>query len=181
MDSSIRFGIYKPKRAQARPAAIEAHAGLVRAIMMADDLLVSGPYPLNLALGSLGALEQLGAALDNAPAFTSLFRGLLARDSGDTPAAEAALQQALAYDPQLTLAWRALAVIALAQGSITACVAACQSGLTTAPHDEPILTLLMGAYLRGNQRNQAADVAGQIAQNRGGTWTAEAVLREIGF
>jgi Tfp pilus assembly protein PilF len=164
----------------ALPGSAQAHAGFVRAVMATEDLLTAGPHTLRMLLASVAALDSLGAPLDQGAALAALFRGLLARDAGDTAAAEAELRQALAHDGRLVAAWRALAALALTRGEIDECLGACRSALGLDPRDEQALTMMMGAYLRARQRNHAREAAAQIALLRGGGATADAILREVG-
>jgi hypothetical protein len=56
---------------------------------------------------------------------------------------------------------------------------ACRRALACEPRNERTLLMLVGACLRSGQTRQAHEAAGQLAALRGGSWTAESVLREV--
>lgn len=157
-----------------------AHQAYVQALLTADDPLALGGYALRMALRSLEALQAQRASTTAHTALISLCRGLLARDEGDTARARTELQYAVALDAQLAPAWRGLAALALGRSDLADAVACCQRALAGDPRDERALVMLCAAYLRGRQRNQAREIAVQIAALRGTDDTANTILHELG-
>lgn len=164
----------------ALPDSAEAHAGMVRAILASGDPLDLGPHLLRELLRSVEQLTRLGAPLSNGDALAALARGLLARDAGDATEAEAQLRDACQRDARLSAAWRGLAALALSRGASDAAINACRRALAVNASDERALLMMAGACLQARQRAQARDVATHLAGLRGGEWTADAVLEEIG-
>jgi tetratricopeptide (TPR) repeat protein len=164
----------------ALPRSAEAHQAYARALLASDDPLALGAHALRQALRSFEALAELGVSEQGLAARAALCRGLLARDYGETAEAAAELQRAADLDGQLAPAWRGLAALALSAGKLEAGVGYCQRALALDPRDEPALLMLASAYLRARQRSQAREVAAQLAAQRGESWTADAVLRELG-
>ena len=179
----------------ALPRSAQAHAAYAQAILLSDDPLALGGHALRQVLNSLEALEQLGVEDAHNPvesgsidelsgnqrqALAALCRGLLARDQGDAPTAEAELQHAASLDSQLGPAWRGLAALALARRATEDALGYCGRALAIDPRDERALTLAVGACLRAGKRTDAREFARQIAALRGEDWSAEAVLDELG-
>ncbi len=164
---------------KALPQSAEAHSALVQAQLAADDPLALGGHALRLLLRSLDALDAQGRPLPNSPALRALCQGLLARDAGDGAAAEAAFQEAARQDSQLEAAWRGLAALALGRGAVEEGLGYSRRALAQNPRDERVLLMMAGACLRARRRQEAYEVAAQIAAVRGQPWTAERVLREL--
>ncbi|HEU4329257.1 MAG TPA: molecular chaperone DnaJ [Roseiflexaceae bacterium] len=161
------------------PQSAEGHSALVRAQLAADDPLALGGHALRQLLRSLDALDALGRPLPNSPALRALCQGLLARDADDRAAAEAGFQEAVRQDSQLEAAWRGLAALALGRGAVEEGLGYSRRALALNPRDERVLLMMAAACLRARRRQEAYEVAAQIAAVRGQPWTAERVLREL--
>ncbi|GAB4199479.1 MAG: hypothetical protein OHK0022_19730 [Roseiflexaceae bacterium] len=164
---------------KALPQSAEGHSAFVQAQLAADDPLALGGHALRQLLKSLDALDVLGRPLPNSPALRALCQGLLARDADNRPAAEAAFHDAIRQDGRLEAAWRGLAALALGRGAIDEGLDYSRRALALNPRDERVLLMMAGALLRARRRQQAHEVAAQIATVRGEPWTAERVLREL--
>jgi Tfp pilus assembly protein PilF len=162
------------------PRSPEAHAAYAQAILDSDDPLALGSHMLRQALHSLDTLELLRAADPSGPALAALCRGLLARDAGDSMTAQVELTRAATLNRQLAAAWRGLAALALARRATDEALGYCGRALAIDRRDERALTLAVGACLHAGKRANAREFAGQIASMRGGGWSTEAVLRELG-
>lgn len=164
---------------KALPHSPEGHRAFVQAQLAADDPLALGGHALRQLLRSLDALESQGRPLPNSRALRALCQGLLARDADNRPAAEAALHEAARQDGQLEAAWRGLAALALGRGALEEGLDYARRALALNPRDERVLLMMTGACLRARRRQEAHEVAAQIAAVRGQPWTAERVLREL--
>jgi tetratricopeptide (TPR) repeat protein len=164
---------------RALPHDAHAHAAYIGALLAAEEPLDMGAHTLRQILASLDELDALGAPHENGPALRALCRGLLARDQGNYAEAMSELQQAVQLDKHLAPGWRGLAAIALFRGDHDDAFVACRRALACEPRNERTLLMLVGACLRSGQTRQAHEAAGQLAALRGGSWTAESVLREV--
>lgn len=162
---------------KAMPDSAEAHAAYARAILTSDDPVALGAHQLRQALMSLEWLEARGASQEP---WSGLCRGLLARDRGDLAEAERELQQVVAHDSRMAVAWRALAGLALGRGATDEALQAARRALAVDAQDERTLLLIVGACLQARRRNEATEAAAQIAQIRGQSTTAEMILAEMG-
>lgn len=167
------------KAVQALPQEQAAHAAYVRALLAAEEPLDMGGHTLRQILDSLAALDTLGAPLPNGAAVAALCRGMLARDAGNVAAATPELQRAVQIDKHMATAWRGLAALALARGDYDDAFVACRRALACEPRNERALLMLTGICLRDQRGREAREAAAQLAAVRGGSWTAEAVLREL--
>jgi tetratricopeptide (TPR) repeat protein len=164
----------------AAPQLGAAQAALARATLASADPLDLGAHALRQALAAVEAAAALGAPLANGSALAALCRGLLARDQGDQRGAETQLQAAVREDSTVGAAWRALAALALGRGAYEEALAHCRRALAVDRSDERALLMAAGACLRSRRRDEARQIADQIATMRGDGWSAEVVLREIG-
>jgi tetratricopeptide (TPR) repeat protein len=164
----------------ALPGNAQVHAAYVRAILSSADPLDQGAHLLRQALASIEAAARLQAPLESGEALAALCRGLLARDKGDICAAEDELRRAARLDGSLAPVWRALAALALGRGAYEEALTACRRALAVNRGDERALLMAAAACLRSRRRAEAREAAAQVAVLRGGEWTPEAVLREIG-
>lgn len=164
---------------RALPDDAHAHAAYMHALLAAEEPLDMGAHTLRHILASLETLAALGAPHENGPALHALCRGLLARDQGNYAEATAELQHAVQIDKHLAAGWRGLAAIALFRGDYDDAFVACRRALACEPRNERALLMLTGACLRAGHTRQAHEAAAQLAALRGGSWTAESVLREL--
>lgn len=165
---------------RALPDLAEAHAGFVRAALQQTDPIDMGPHALREVLRSLERLDRLGKPPAEGPAIAALCQGLLARDAGDTTAAEAELRRATQLDPRLGAGWRGLAALAASRGATEEVLSAGRRALAVDSRDERALQMMTGACLRARRRAEAHDIAAHLARLRGGDWTADQILDEFG-
>ena len=164
---------------RALPNDAQTHEAYIHALLAAEEPLDMGAHTLRQILASLDELDALGTPHENGPALRALCRGLLARDQGNYAEAMAALQQSVQIDKHLAPGWRGLAAIALFRGDYDDAFIACRRALACEPRNERALLMLTGACLRSGHTRQAHEAATQLAALRGGSWTAESVLREL--
>jgi Tfp pilus assembly protein PilF len=163
----------------ADPHSVAAQRAFAIALLASDDPLALGGHMLRQVLNGIEIAQAGGQPLDQADAIAALCKGLIAREEQRSAEAAAQLQQATRLAPQLGVAWRALAAIALDQGQYTATIQHAYQALSANRNDERALLLIVAACLRNRKREQAHAAAAQIAQLRGPEWDAERVIREL--
>lgn len=161
------------------PEAAEVQHAFVRALLASDDPLALSGHVLRQILTGMEIAQAGGHPLAQYEALAALCRGLLAREGQQVAEAEQQLHIATRLAPQMDVAWRALAVIALDQNNYTAVIDHAQRAVAANHEDERALLLITVAYLRSRKRHQAREAAAQIAELRGAGWNAERVLQEI--
>jgi predicted Zn-dependent protease len=159
----------------AAPDQITAHGMFAHAILASDDPLSLGAPLLRQALASL----EKAPASEDRDGRVALCRGLIAREEQRLADADTQLRHATRLSSQKSVAWRALAAIALARADYSAAIEHAQAAFAADHADERALLMIVAASMRAGRREQAREAAAQVAQLRGGRWNVQAVLDEM--
>ncbi len=163
----------------ALPDSADAHYSYGLAIIASDAPTSLSGHLLRQAANSFTAAARLEPRLHDAPAYATLCQGLLERELGHRDRADELLRAAVNHKPDLAIAWRALAGMALQRGDHGRVLDYCRRAVTLDPHDEQAYLLLTASCWRSGNMQYAHDAAQRVARIRGGGSTAEQVLLEI--
>jgi tetratricopeptide (TPR) repeat protein len=163
----------------ALPDSVEAHYRYGLALLGDESDISKSSHNLRQAIPSFEAAATLDPSLSDAPAYAALCRGLLAREQGDRARSETELRHAVSLKPDLGIAWRALAALALQAGKHDDVMDFCRRALLKNSRDEQAYLLLVASCWQAKQRDFARDAAGRVANIRGDGWTADRVLKEV--
>lgn len=163
----------------ALPDSADAHYAYGLAIMGSDAPTSLSGHLLRQAANSFTTAARLEPRLHDAPAYATLCQGLLERELGHRERADELLREAVHHKPDLAIAWRVLAGMALQRGDHGRVLDYCRRAVTLDPHDEQAYLLLAASCWRSGNKQYAHDAAQRVARIRGGGTTAEQVLQEI--
>jgi predicted Zn-dependent protease len=165
--------------AAALPDDGEAQFVFARAILSSDDPLALGSHRLHELHAALEQLQRVDPQYPSLDSLRLFVDALIARDEGNGYVAEQKFRSALAYDPQLAMAWRGIAVVALHGGDPQVAIDAAQRAASLDPHDERAWLLVIAAGQNLGRHRAVREAAGQVATLRGAGWNVERVLREM--